>query len=372
MPTSTAPRSSRTAAFWCSRSTRCTIASALAHATDRELRQRDRSRGHARSDPRRHASGASSAPHRVGGGSCSIRCSPDAMPSAKALAPLAASALGYQLTAPRALAERRRGRRRSCQQQLTLPSRSSHARTASARPRGGATGNHAGVRDLAIRPHVRRERRRLVIGRVFDGAMRAGAVRAAPARLRTDARGGLPRARGQIRRGAQGSGEATISTWMDDGKAGAPEHLALRSSACPPSTRRPIWRRAISRWPAHAPQDRPRSPSPQASRACLLDATRRQRAPPGLPLRDRTATDVARTLARTLGRQTVRAREHRRDRAPGRRRRQRHRGSHPHRADGQERGGAAIARTKEGSSSSPSRARIARSSWCSRRSTRAT
>ena len=230
--------------------------------------------------------------------------SPDAMPSAKALAPFAASALGYQLTAPARWPSGGEG-------VALLPAQRGLPIAVFARTNGvreslveAPTGSHAGVRDLAIRLTFAVNADALVIGEVFDGAMRAGAVRAA--------HGAATNGRAPVvflvredksAEALKANGEATISTWMDDGKAGALGHLALEKLGVP----------AVDAPPDLATRD-------LASRTLLkptavvaitaggkrlesasLDATRRAHEfLPGLPLRDGTATDVARTLARTL------------------------------------------------------------------------
>ena len=224
--------------------------------------------------------------------------SPDATSAARALAPFAAATLGYQLTTPApwpsggegvALLPAQRG----------LPI-AVFARTSGVRESlvEAPTGNRGGVRDLAIRLTFAVDADALVIGEVFDGAMRAGAVRAA--------HGAATNHRAPVVflvREDKSSDGATIAAWMDDGKAAALGRLALEKLGVP----------AVDAPPDLATRD-------LATRTLLkptavvaitaggkrlegasLDATRRAHAfLPDLPVRDGTVSDIARTLARGI------------------------------------------------------------------------
>jgi hypothetical protein len=141
-----------------------------------------------------------------------------------ALAPFAAATLGYRLTTPThwapggeavALLPTQRG----------LPI-AIFARTTGVRDRlvEAPVGSHHDVRDLTIRLGVALNADAIVLGEVFDGAMRGGAVRAAHGAA-TDA---YTPAVFVVREDKTGNA-SKIAAWMDDGKALATTRRALDS-----------------------------------------------------------------------------------------------------------------------------------------------
>ena len=224
--------------------------------------------------------------------------SPDARPEARALAPFAAATLGYQLTAPSKWAGGGDG-------VALLPAQRGLPIAVFARTNGiresiveAPTGSHDGVRDLAIRLALAINADGLVIGEVFDGAMRAGAVRAAHGAA---VNGRAPMV--FLVREDKASNDVTIATWMDDGKASALGHLALEKLGVP----------AIDAPPDLATRDLASrtllKPTPIVAitaggkrlESASLDATRRaHELLPGLPVRDGTVADIARLLIRGI------------------------------------------------------------------------
>jgi hypothetical protein len=224
--------------------------------------------------------------------------SPDALPAARALAPFAASSLGYQLTAPSKWADGGDGI-------ALLPAQRGLPIAVFARTNGiresiveAPTGSHDGVRDLAIRLALAINADGLVIGEVFDGAMRAGAVRAAHGAA---VNGRAPMV--FLVREDKTSNDATIATWMDDGKAGALGHLALEKlgvpalDAPPDLATRDLATRTLLKPTAIVAI----TAGGKRLESASLDATRRAHEfLPGLPVRDGTVSDIARLLIRSI------------------------------------------------------------------------
>ena len=147
---------------------------------------------------------------------------PAANEASLALAPFAAATLGYRLTAP--------GRWAAGGEAVALlPTERGLPIAIFARTTGvrasvveAPVGSHHGVRDLAVRFGVAIGADAIVLGEVFDGAMRGGAVRAAHGAA-TDAR--TPNV--FVVREDKTSNDAKLAAWMDDGKALAIARRAL-------------------------------------------------------------------------------------------------------------------------------------------------
>ena len=148
--------------------------------------------------------------------------SASATEAARALAPFAASALGYQLTLKTAWAMGGEG-------VALLPVASNRPIAVFASANGvrervleAPLGAHRGVRDMALRLGVALKAGGIILGEVFDGAMRGGAVRGAHAAA-TD--GGNPMV--FVVREDPSREDAALAAWMDDGNAMAAARGAL-------------------------------------------------------------------------------------------------------------------------------------------------
>lgn len=147
---------------------------------------------------------------------------PGASESSRALAPFAAATLGYRLTMPARWAA-------GGEAVALLPTQKGlpiaiFARTSGVRDRfvEAPVGSHHGVRDLTVRLAVALGADAIVLGEVFDGAMRGGAVRAAHGAA-TNAQAPIV----FIVREDKTSNDAKLAAWMDDGQAVAMSRRAL-------------------------------------------------------------------------------------------------------------------------------------------------
>ena len=227
--------------------------------------------------------------------------SPDASPVERALLPFAASALGYQVSAPA-----RWGTSATATEAIALLPASRglpiavFARTTGVRDTvvEAPTGSRDGVRDLAIRLAFAVDADALVIGEVYDGAMRAGAVRAAHGAATSASTPTV-----FLVREDKKSNDATIATWMDDGKASALGHGALEKlgipvlDASPDLATRDLATRTLLEPTAVVAI----SAGGKRLAGASLDATRHAHAlMPTLPVRDGSVADIARGLVKTV------------------------------------------------------------------------
>lgn len=220
---------------------------------------------------------------------------PDATPASRALAPFSAATLGYRLTAPTRWASGGEG-------VALLPTQKGlplavFARTTGVRDRvvESPVGSHHGVRDLAIRLAVAVDADAIVLGEVFDGAMRAGGVRAAHAAA-TNAQSPTV----FVVREDKTSNDVKLAAWMDDGKAiamsrRALDSLGIASIAAPPDLQmRDLATRTLLRPTAIVALSAGGTKLESAS----LDATRHAHEHLAeLPVRDGTVHDAAVALA---------------------------------------------------------------------------
>lgn len=220
---------------------------------------------------------------------------PSPSEASRALAPFAASALGYRVTGPSRWAGGGEGI-------ALLPAQRGmpialFVRTSGVQHRfvECPAGSHHEIRDLAVRLGVAVDADAIVLGEAFDGAMRAGAVRAAHGAAMGS---GAPVV--LLVREDKSRDGAVFSTWMDDGTAMSMASRALASlgiaavEAPADTAMRDLATRTLPRPTAIVAV----SAGGKALEAASLDGARRAHEHfPDLQVRDGTVRDVAVSLA---------------------------------------------------------------------------
>ncbi|WP_394833960.1 poly-gamma-glutamate biosynthesis protein PgsC/CapC [Pendulispora rubella] len=148
--------------------------------------------------------------------------SSQATEAARELAPFAASVLGYRLTKKTAWAMGGQGVALLPEEGPRPVAIFVRASGAHERVLEAPLGVDRGVRDLALRLGVALEADAVILGEVFDGAMRGGAVRAAHTAA-TESRSPTV----FLVRQDPSRDDATVAAWMDDGTAIAAARAAL-------------------------------------------------------------------------------------------------------------------------------------------------
>ena len=226
----------------------------------------------------------------------------EASEAARALAPFAAEALGYTLTEKTAFATGGEG-------VALLPAASHRPIAVFARTTGvhervleAPLGAHRGVRDLALRLGIALQADAVILGQVFDGAMRGGAVRGAHAAA-TDGKSPMVFL---VREDLAREGEAAaLGAWMDDGHAmaaarGALADIGLAVEDAPPD---PLLRDLATRTlPRPTPLVAITAGTRALVRASLDDARHTVERLPSLVSHDGTVGAIAATVMDELGR----------------------------------------------------------------------
>lgn len=219
---------------------------------------------------------------------------PAANGPSRALAPFAAATLGYRLTAPSPWPGGGEGvALLPAQRDLPI---ALFARTSGVHDRvvEAPVGAHRGVRDVAVRLGVALGADAIILGEAFDGAMRAGAVRAAHAAA-TDAHAPTVFV---VREDKTASATAKVAAWMDDGRGLATAHRAFDAlgivvvDAAPDLPLRDMASRTLLRPTAVIAL----TAGPKTFEAASLDQTRRAHEQLDVPLRDGALGEAAAAL----------------------------------------------------------------------------